>query len=299
MKHLKDLHDLDRDIERLWIEPGSDRNEPAQDTFIPPTADQSGEQLRVSIDELKASLEEANRRIHRLMGEKKQLAVLLDKRDEQLQRVNRELGGHTPVRQTAVEKDGKARTYLDYGIIFVSRLTDRVSGYISHWRRANGEATAVSQLDKVSGHSSNALIVCRGDDVRQMIIVVLLLGMDKLEIQRLSQIVEHDCASKGMMPLFVVDTDAFELLRQHRLIFEYLPPAGDRERFDSSLNWNLYIQRRLALIRRKWDPVRIVAFGDFATKTLALWASSPFEETALPAVVGEDWASRADDNKNA
>jgi hypothetical protein len=88
-----------------------------------------------------------------------------------------------------------------------------------------------------------------------------------------------------MMPLLLTDNDAFELLREHDIIFEYLPPAEDRQQFDRHLSWNLYLQRRLAIIREKWQPARVIALGQVAADMLKLWQQSPFEEIPLPAAV--------------
>ena len=88
-----------------------------------------------------------------------------------------------------------------------------------------------------------------------------------------------------MMPLLLTDNDAFEVLRENSIIFEYLPPAEDRQHFDRGLSWDLYVQRRLAIIRKKWQPARVIALGQVAAETLSLWQQSPFEEIPLPAAV--------------
>jgi hypothetical protein len=43
--------------------------------------------------------------------------------------------------------------------------------------------------------------------------------------------------------------------------------------------------RRLALLRRKWQPVRIVAFGPSAAQLLQHWKDSPFEDDSIHTVV--------------
>ena len=42
--------------------------------------------------------------------------------------------------------------------------------------------------------------------------------------------------------------------------------------------------RRLALLRRKWQPVRIVAFGPAAARLLLQWKDSPFEDDSIQQV---------------
>ncbi|MGH6919149.1 MAG: hypothetical protein ACREJ0_15760, partial [Geminicoccaceae bacterium] len=77
----------------------------------------------------------------------------------------------------------------------------------------------------------------------------------------------------------------FDLFRARGRIFEYLPPPEARERFAPDLHWDLYLLRRLALIRRKWQPVRVVAFGRTAAEVVQLWRDSPFEATPIPAAL--------------
>jgi hypothetical protein len=67
------------------------------------------------------------------------------------------------------------------------------------------------------------------------------------------------------------------------VLFEFLPARTDQERFAADLDWRLFTLRRLALIRRKWQPVRVIAFGRPAVEVVQLWLDSPFEVTPIPA----------------
>jgi GR25 family glycosyltransferase involved in LPS biosynthesis len=109
----------------------------------------------------------------------------------------------------------------------------------------------------------------------QQTVAVLLYGMDKPEL----------AAALGMTPIFLTDHDGFDLFRSHGRFFEYLPPPEARKVFAPDLNWDLYVLRRLALIRRKWQPSRVVAFGRPATEVMQLWLDSPFEETPIAATM--------------
>lgn len=73
--------------------------------------------------------------------------------------------------------------------------------------------------------------------------------------------VERHCAERDLAPLLLTDNDAFQLFRGRRVLFEFLPARADQERFAAELDWRLFTLRRLALIRRKWRPVRVIAFG--------------------------------------
>jgi hypothetical protein len=52
------------------------------------------------------------------------------------------------------------------------------------------------------------------------------------------------------------------------------------------LDWDLYRLRRLALLRRKWQPKRIVAFGPAARALVDAWQKSPFEDESIARIVG-------------
>jgi hypothetical protein len=87
----------------------------------------------------------------------------------------------------------------------------------------------------------------------------------------------HDCRSgtgKWGIPV--------QIFRKRRVLFEFLPPRSEQQRVATELDWQLFMLRRLALIRRKWRPVRVVPFGRRAAEVVQLWRDSPFEEAPLP-----------------
>jgi|GEM_PF-1861691 len=288
MKRLKEIQDMNNSVERLWpAEGGTDRSVYTHLTPMPPTANEKIADLEATLDELKESLEKANRRINRLIGEKNQLSTLLGKRDDQIERLSRELGAYVPAQNTVeTGRVRKSRPSVPLTEVVMS-VIERTGAFFVQWRKES-EKTAANPLMPTSSKSQHPYLVARhGGNAECRVVGVLLFGLDRDEIERLLPIVERDCSSRGVKPVCLIDVDAFELLRGRGLIFEYLPPADERDRFDVSLHWNLYIQRRLAIIRRKWNPIRIVAFGPSAMKTLTLWSSSPFEDTPLPAVFSE------------
>jgi hypothetical protein len=123
----------------------------------------------------------------------------------------------------------------------------------------------VRSLKKPKAHAIMALAIGLGDDE--------LVGvLDLLIAQR---------RRSDLEPIVITDSDSFEGLRARRLAFEYLPAPGLRARFAPQLEWDLYLLRRLALMRRKWQPVRIVAFGPAAAQLLARWKDSPFEDESI------------------
>jgi hypothetical protein len=114
------------------------------------------------------------------------------------------------------------------------------------------------------------------------VFAVVVFGLSEAEIERVLEVVEHYCAEHEAAPLLLTDNDSFQLFRKRRVLFEFLPPRSEQQRLAPELDWQLFTLRRLALIRRKWRPVRVVPFGRRAAEVVRLWRYSPFEETPLP-----------------
>ena len=116
-------------------------------------------------------------------------------------------------------------------------------------------------------------------------IMALVVGLAGDELVRVLDLLRAQRARSDFEPIVVTDSDALQLFRARQLALEYLPAPGLRERLAPQLDWDLYLMRRLALLRRKWQPVRIVAFGPSAAKLLLQWKDSPFEDDSIHAVV--------------
>lgn len=279
---MKRLQDVNGSVECLWPALEAERPDHARRRAVPQPAGPDSADRTAVVDELKSSLEKATRRINRLQGERNQLADLLEKRDGQIERLSRELGRYqaSPGRPSgaAVEASRLRPPFTAQFSAMVHGLRAMVVRQPEPMVGAAPEIDA-RQSGKGEGLYSTSL---RGGGMGQRVVGVLLFGLSQDQIQHLLPMIERDCSSKEMKPLCLVDVDAFELFRERNLLFEYLPPVDERCRFDASLHWDLYLQRRLAIIRKKWEPIRIVAFGQSAMKTLTLWSSSPFETRPLP-----------------
>ncbi len=246
----------------------------------PVGSDQELAQLSVRLVELEASYEKAKRRIERLLGERNQLSALLDKRDEQIQHLYQELG----TRRFTVTEERKPKNSTSPWRDLLTALTTsfRMPKSRRFSKKSVNEPKEEAKASMSNGFKRPPLFANYKKTAPQAVLAVLLYGLDKSEIVNLLPVIERDCRATDMMPLLLTDNDAFELLREHNIIFEYLPPAEDRMRFDDKLSWNLYIQRRLAIVRKKWQPSRVIALGGVAADTLRLWQQSPFEEFPLP-----------------
>jgi GR25 family glycosyltransferase involved in LPS biosynthesis len=112
-------------------------------------------------------------------------------------------------------------------------------------------------------------------------IMALVVGLAGDELIGVLDLLRAQRARSDLEPIPVTDCDAFELFRARQLAFEFLPAPGLRARLAPELDWDLYLLRRLALLRRKWQPVRIVAFGPTATQLLLQWKDSPLEDDSI------------------
>jgi hypothetical protein len=128
------------------------------------------------------------------------------------------------------------------------------------------------------------------------VLMAVLFGLDPEALEHsLAEIrASSDRVGGEMETVCLTDCDRFELFRRHRLLFEYFPRSEQQQRFASDLDWDLYTLRRLARLRRKWSPVRIVAFGPIAQAQIQLWRASPFEDDRIKDLIrAPDAASAA------
>ena len=119
---------------------------------------------------------------------------------------------------------------------------------------------------------------------RSSAVIAVVVGLEPEALGRVLDLLRASSARQDLEPVLLTDCDAFELFRDRGLVFEYLPAPAQRERFAPELDWDLYLLRRLALIRRKWQPVRIITFGPAAGDLLSLWKGSPFEDESIQKV---------------
>ncbi len=147
------------------------------------------------------------------------------------------------------------------------------------------EPVGAALASKPSNAKFPPLVPHEKTGAREPMLAVVVLGMSGDDIEAAMPMIDKTCKKQKLSPLLLVDNDDFGRLRKSGIIFEYLPPEEDRERFGPSLNWDLYFQRRLADIRRKWNPVKVISFGRASSDLIELWSKSVFEPTPIPATV--------------
>jgi hypothetical protein len=229
-------------------------------------------------EQLQAILEKNTCRVQQLIGDRDRLTSLLAGRDAELQRLNRELGALSA--RVAPEQ-------VRSPAIFAAAR--RLLEGLQQMRRASRRATAAA-LRPHQPHvrvDETRLVPWVKHEPPKDIFAVVVFGLAEAEIERVLEAVERYCAEHDAAPLLLTDNDSFQLFRNRRVVFEFLPPRSEQQRVAPELDWQLFMLRRLALIRRKWRPVRVVPFGRRAAEVVQLWRDSPFEEAPLPTALND------------
>ena len=231
-------------------------------------------QARQRSEQLQAVLEKRTRRVQQLIGERDRLTSLLAGRDAELQRLNRELGALTAcaapeqVRSPALWP--ALRKLLD-GIQRARKVSRPAKPTAPRPHRSDARVNETRLVPWVKHRPPKDLFA------------IVVFGLSEAEIMCVLEVVERYCAEHEAAPLLLTDNDSFQLFRNRRVVFEFLSPPAEQQRLAPELDWQLFTLRRLALIRRKWRPLRVVPFGRRAAEVVQLWRDSPFEETPLPA----------------
>jgi hypothetical protein len=226
--------------------------------------------------QLKAALDKHTRRVHQLLGERDQLRSLLAARDAELQRLNREVGA-------LATRAAPARAGSPVPPAAVQKVLEKLRHARDAFLGARPAAPRPHEVNVRVGE--RGLVPWVKDRPPKDILAVVLFGLPEAEIARLLEVVECTCTDRDLAPLLLTDNDSFQLFRNRRVVFEFFPPRSEQERLAPDLDWQLFTLRRLALIRRKWRPIRVVAFGRTAAAVVQLWLDSPFEATPIPAAL--------------
>lgn len=225
-------------------------------------------------DELLEALDLRTRRVNQLLGERDQLERQLVRAEKALQQLSRELGAAKAARGApAAPPRPWLRALGDQLRTSLGRLWPR--------RNVRTPGATVASAGAPSGAGPAPLMPLAQDGKQRAVMAVVACGLAPEERAGVLDVVARQGATGDFLPLVLTDDDDFAPLRSRSMLFEYLPPAAVREDFAPALEWDLYLQRRLALIRRKWRPVRVIAFGRAAADLVQLWAESPFEDPAL------------------
>jgi hypothetical protein len=230
--------------------------------------------------ELLETVDLGTRRINQLVGERDQLERQLIRAERALQVLNRELGALT----SRIEAPPAARrrplcsTVRRLLLDGLARLRSRPQ------RPAPGMRALAPGGPPPARDRAEPLIPFAQGRAARPVICFVAFGLEGNERTSVLDVALRFGADHRVVPLVLTDDDDFAPLRSRGMAFEYFPPRSVREAWAPTLEWDLYLQRRLALIRRKWQPTRIIAFGKPAMLVVRLWSESPFEDPSLGAL---------------
>ncbi|EWY35843.1 hypothetical protein N825_34080 [Skermanella stibiiresistens SB22] len=105
-----------------------------------------------------------------------------------------------------------------------------------------------------------------------------VIGLVPAELDRVVALAQRQAEKAGVHVVFLTDCSELTLFRRYKALVEYLPPAGDLAGMADPAEVQLYLARRLGLLRRKWRPVRVLAYG----RDALVWLETL---TALPDAV--------------
>jgi hypothetical protein len=91
--------------------------------------------------------------------------------------------------------------------------------------------------------------------------LVTVLGLSGHALEDVLELVTKGAETKPIVPVFVTDAFDFAPFRRRRLRFEYVPDRDRQQRFAPELDWDLYLRRRYALLREKWQAKSVISFG--------------------------------------
>ena len=180
-----------------------------------------------------------------------------DSRDAELRALNRELGRLGQRLDDLAASGSVARPGP------AARLVGALRGLSRLWQariKPDDDEKPVGDAPD-SPFSRGPLVPFAGEDIPRATIAVTAFGLAREDLSKVLDTVEAYGRKRQITPVLLTDSDCFELFRQRRMVFEYLPPGALRDRLAPDMQWPLYFKRRLSLFRRKWRPAGIISFG--------------------------------------
>jgi hypothetical protein len=93
-------------------------------------------------------------------------------------------------------------------------------------------------------------------------VLVLALGQQRADLRAVADALLGLAArSGGLRPVLVTDCDAFGVLRERGLLFEYLPPRGDWDRHIGG-DYERFLAERTAELVEVYRPRRMLVVGE-------------------------------------
>lgn len=104
------------------------------------------------------------------------------------------------------------------------------------------------------------------DDLKSLtdppdVLLISVIGMDPAARDRMLDWMVEDCAAKGKTPVFITDDLDLSPWIERQLLIEHLPSIERQASLAPDLDWDLYLNRRLSQLKRKWRAAGIADLG--------------------------------------
>ena len=120
-----------------------------------------------------------------------------------------------------------------------------------------------------------------GERPSRRVFIAVVTGLAAPALEQALDLLKEQSEALDVETVLVTDQLDFTAFRRRGMIFEYLAPVEARRARRDDLDWELFELRRLALLRRKWQPGRIVGFGEKSARLLRAWRQSVFEDDSI------------------
>lgn len=155
-------------------------------------------------------------------------------------------------------------------------------------RAARGGEAARGLAGPPARYDAPALRRLDGERPPRRVFIAVVIGLAADDLERVLDLLKEQSEALDVEIVLLTDQLDFEVFRRRDMIFEYLAPVEPRRARRGDLDWELLEHRRLAVIRRKWQPGRIIGFGDRSLRLLRAWRQSVFEDETIAYLIPDD-----------
>ena len=169
---------------------------------------------------------------------------------------------------------------------------ERWLGALRAWLRRPRQTRSTPKPAQPAHVSSPPKPVAAPTNPAPATMLVTVLGLSGRALEEVLELVMKGAETKPIVPVFVTDTFDFASFRRRRLRFEYVPDRDRQQRFAPELDWDLYLRRRYALLREKWQARSVISFGSRPPCESVLGGHPTQEHDGLTAPKGDPAGQR-------
>ncbi len=139
------------------------------------------------------------------------------------------------------------------------------------WSRSQGDVSEPATGPEGEAARVGPLLPCLEDGTPRRTVGLVALELAEDQIGEVVATLTRLESELVLVPLILTDMDNFELFASRGYVFEHFPSPRSQQLAPAGLPWEAYLQRRLTLLQRKWQPVALIPFGEKAGRALRTW----------------------------